>query len=52
MNYTTLNSNELLANIAGTSQALALMDQYQSLTALARVEKGSGLTIDTLVLVW
>lgn len=39
MNYTTLNSNELLANIAGASQALALMDQYQSLTALARADE-------------
>jgi len=39
MNYTTLNSNELLANIAGTPQAMALMDQYQSLTALARADE-------------
>lgn len=39
MNYTTLNSNELLAHITGESQAAALMERYESLTALARADE-------------
>jgi len=38
MNYITLNTNELLANITGQNQALALMERYESLTALARAD--------------
>jgi len=38
MSYITLNTNELLANITGQNQALALMERYESLTALARAD--------------
>ena len=39
MNYTTLNSNELLSHITGSTQAAALMERYESLTALARADE-------------
>ena len=39
MNYNELNSNDLLANIAGAAPAAALMDRYESLTALARADE-------------
>ena len=39
MNYTELNSNDLLAHIAGPFQAAALMERYESLTALARADE-------------
>jgi len=39
MNYSTLNSNELLSHITGSTQAAALMERYQSLTALARADE-------------
>ena len=39
MNYTMLNSNELLAHITGSPQAAALMEKYESLTALARADE-------------
>ena len=38
MNYITLNTNDLLANIMGPTQAMALMERYQNLTALARAD--------------
>jgi DNA repair protein RadC len=38
MNYITLNNNQLLAHITGQPQALALMERYDSLTALARAD--------------
>ena len=34
-----LNSNELLAHITGSPQAAALMEKYESLTALARADE-------------
>lgn len=39
MNYNELNSNDLLAHIAGPFQANALMERYESLTALARADE-------------
>ena len=39
MNYTMLNSKELLAHITGSPQAAALMEKYESLTALARADE-------------
>jgi len=39
MNYTELNSNDLLSRIAGPFQAAALMERYQSLSALARADE-------------
>jgi DNA repair protein RadC len=39
MNYNDLNSNELLSHIAGSTQATALMERYESLTALARADE-------------
>ena len=45
MNYNTLTSTELIAPIAGEQQAHALMERYQTLTALARADEAEYLNV-------